>query len=576
MGQIIVNNAATYISGAITDVATSVTLLDATDFPDPGADYYLVTLVSISEVTGREDNWEIVKVTDKVGSVLTIERAQEGTTAQAWPTNTPIEMRITAGSMTFPDNVAITGGSIDGTPIGASTASTGVFTNLDADTVQLTGGSGAQGTLSWNSDEETLDLIQDGAVLQVGQEIHYHVRNTSGGQITNGTPVMVTGTIGASGRLAIAPMDASDFANEMMYIGVATEDIADGTDGKVTYFGKVRSVNTAGFTEGDILYLDPVNPGAFVTTEPSYGIKQPVAIVINAAANGTIFVRFHGSVGVHDLHDVQLTSISAGEILKYDGTKWLNNTLSEAGIASSSHTHATITWGAGLSGTSYNGSLATTVALDFAELFDMTADISGTTEFILQNGTTESRKAAGEIKLSAFTNDLDVPAIVSNLGSPALNTGVNASDVRTVIGAGTGTVSTLADLSITATATELNYVDGVTSSVQTQLDAKVAKTAAVFDGSVEEQEYNLTGTVIDPANGTIQYKTLSANTQLTENLTNGEYVTLMIDDGTGFTITWPTITWVNGSAPTLSPTGYNVIELWQVNNIVYGAFVGAA
>lgn len=35
-----------------------------------------------------------------------------------------------------------------------------------------------------------------------------------------------------------------------------------------------------------------------------------------------------------------------------------------------------------------------------------------------------------------------------------------------------GTVSSLSDLSITATATELNYVGGVTSAVQTQLNAK--------------------------------------------------------------------------------------------------------
>ena len=37
---------------------------------------------------------------------------------------------------------------------------------------------------------------------------------------------------------------------------------------------------------------------------------------------------------------------------------------------------------------------------------------------------------------------------------------------------GTGTVSSLSDLSVTATADELNYVDGVTSNIQTQLDAK--------------------------------------------------------------------------------------------------------
>jgi len=100
--------------------------------------------------------------------------------------------------------------------------------------------------------------------------------------------------------------------------------------------------------------------------------------------------------------------------------------------------------------------------------------------------------------------------------------------------------------------------------------------SASFEAGIEEQQYSLTGTAIDPANGTIQYKTLSANTTFTESLADGEFVTLMIDDGSNSTVTWPTITWVGGSAPILQTTGYNVIELWQVNGTLYGAFVGTA
>ena len=44
--------------------------------------------------------------------------------------------------------------------------------------------------------------------------------------------------------------------------------------------------------------------------------------------------------------------------------------------------------------------------LDFSELTDMTASISGTTEFILQDGTTESRKTANEIQLQFFDNSV--------------------------------------------------------------------------------------------------------------------------------------------------------------------------
>lgn len=46
------------------------------------------------------------------------------------------------------------------------------------------------------------------------------------------------------------------------------------------------------------------------------------------------------------------------------------------------------------------------------------------------------------------------------------------SNIQTQLDA-KGTVNSLSDLSVTATATELNYVDGVTSNIQTQLDAKV-------------------------------------------------------------------------------------------------------
>jgi hypothetical protein len=59
-------------------------------------------------------------------------------------------------------------------------------------------------------------------------------------------------------------------------------------------------------------------------------------------------------------------------------------------------------------------------------------------------------------------------------------------------------------------------------------------------------------------------------------LSAGEAITLMVDDGTAYTITWPTITWVNngGSAPTLATTGYTVIAIWKVSTTLYGALVG--
>lgn len=136
---------------------------------------------------------------------------------------------------------------------------------------------------------------------------------------------------------------------------------------------------------------------------------------------------------------------------------------------------------------------------------------------------------------------------------------------------------------VTATTTELNYVDGVTSSIQTQLNAKASSTSPSITGTIIEDVYawsSTSGTVsteLEPANGSIQTVTLSGNiTSLTDNVAAGEAITLMIDDGTAYTITWPTMTWVNngGSAPTLATSGYTVVALWKVSTTLYGALVG--
>jgi hypothetical protein len=93
-----------------------------------------------------------------------------------------------------------------------------------------------------------------------------------------------------------------------------------------------------------------------------------------------------------------------------------------------------------------------------------------------------------------------------------------------------------------------------------------------------ETVYPLTGTALDPANGSVQYKTLSGNVTFTDSLTTGQLVTLQIDDGTAYTITWPTITWHTdgGSAPTLNTTGDTVINIWKVGSTLHGARVGDA
>lgn len=99
-------------------------------------------------------------------------------------------------------------------------------------------------------------------------------------------------------------------------------------------------------------------------------------------------------------------------------------------------------------------------------------------------------------------------------------------------------------------------------------------------GTLTEDVYTITdaaGFAIDPTNGSIQLVTLGASRTPTQaNWASGQGVTLMINDGSAFTITWTTIgvVWAGGSAPTLATSGYTVVELWKVSSTVYGALVG--
>jgi hypothetical protein len=139
-----------------------------------------------------------------------------------------------------------------------------------------------------------------------------------------------------------------------------------------------------------------------------------------------------------------------------------------------------------------------------------------------------------------------------------------------VIAAGTNSNLTLAarnSSNVVQRAVNING-DGVTQILKD----------VTLGGAVVETVYALSGTTpaLDPANGTVQTWTLTAASTPTDSLAAGESMTLMIDDGTAYTITWPTITWVNngGTAPTLATTGYTVIALWKVSTTLYGALVG--
>lgn len=157
--------------------------------------------------------------------------------------------------------------------------------NLSTDTSLVA----SAGQITWNPAERTVDIgLDNNVVLQTGQEMLALVRNGTASTIVDGTVVMLTGSVGNSGRLVVAPYDGTSDAS--LIIGLATEPIAPGADGFVTSYGKIRGIDTSMWADGTVLY---VNGGTLATT-PTSSLSMKIAAVVTSHTNGTLMVRVNG------------------------------------------------------------------------------------------------------------------------------------------------------------------------------------------------------------------------------------------------------------------------------------------
>jgi hypothetical protein len=179
----------------------------------------------------------------------------------------------------------------------------------------------------WSADIGTLELgLSNDLKLAVGADTITLCRNTTASPIAKGAAVMFAGTVGASGRLLVAPMVADGTMPGYVFFGVAAETIASGADGFVISFGKIRGVNTSAWPAGSILWCDPANPGGLTATEPEApNLKLSVAAVVFSGNNGILMVRWDTGRRLADLHDVESNgSTQDGEVLIYNAasSRW--------------------------------------------------------------------------------------------------------------------------------------------------------------------------------------------------------------------------------------------------------------
>ena len=123
----------------------------------------------------------------------------------------------------------------------------------------------------------------------IAGNFYVHVRNSSGGELTAGTAVYATGSVGNTDRITVAACDPTD-PLKMPAIGVMETTLAQNGDGDAVILGELRPFNSNSYQLGDQLYVGA--GGAMVATIPASGEVQQVGSVVRVNVNtGTILVN---------------------------------------------------------------------------------------------------------------------------------------------------------------------------------------------------------------------------------------------------------------------------------------------
>jgi hypothetical protein len=356
----------------------------------------------------------------------------------------------------------------------------------------------------------------------------------------------------------------------------ATVNVANGS--------KVMVVTDGAGAGAAVFNANPTEIGGTVTSVGGTGTVQGLTLSGTVTSSGNLTLG--GS-----LADVDLTSQVTGTLAVANG-----------GSGATTASGALTNFGLTATATELNYTDGVTSAIQ-TQLNAKQATITGGATTITSSNLTTSRAlvsdGSGKVAVSAVTSTevgyLD--GVTSNIQTQLNAKGVGS--VTSVGGTGTvqgltlsGTVTSSGNLTLGGSLSDINLTSqvtgtlpvanggtGVTSSTGTGsvvLSSAPTITSLALDGAYSEEVYALSGTALDPANGTLQTKTLAVNTTFTESLTSGESMVLMLGAGASYTVTWPTITWVTSAgnvAPTL--TANDTIVLWKISSTLYGAYAGS-
>lgn len=354
----------------------------------------------------------------------------------------------------------------------------------DIDLIAKTSGGGSGDML-----KATYDIDDDG-VVDSAETVKIIVRNSTGSTLTKGQIVYLSGATGNRPNAVLA--DATDEATSSKTIGMVSANIANNADGYVAVSGTLHDLDTSSFTAGNSLWLSETAGAMQANTPPA---EPAHAVFIGYVARshptqGRIVLAIQNGYELTELHGVTITSPATNDFLYYasDGI-WKNKQLSATDInANVSNTEFGYLDGvtsaiqtqlnskAADSAVVHNtGTETVGGAKTFSSLLTASAGVSITPP------TGSGADKVGTIVSGSNTNGgTDYLDFLKATNTAAGATNINkyfrlnsTGQIEIVNSAYTGVIFTLTDTGTLngATQAEMGYLSGVTSAIQTQINA---------------------------------------------------------------------------------------------------------
>ncbi len=187
------------------------------------------------------------------------------------------------------------------------------------------------------------------------------VKNSSGATIVKGSAVYVSGANGTNVLISKAQANAEFSSSKTL--GILAQDLFNNSVGYVITEGNLAGLDTSAATIGDPVWLSASTAGGLVfgiankPVAPDHMVYIGVVTRVNSS-NGEIFVHVQNGYEIDELHNVKITSPTAGQAIVHNGSYWVNDSVT-ASVADGSITDAKIT-ASGLSPSSITGTAVIT------------------------------------------------------------------------------------------------------------------------------------------------------------------------------------------------------------------------